>query len=218
MLIGNGLLINKVPLTLLGDRWNAFVRDERVASRCFDGFGDKSALPSGYGVGKAIWPAVTAGGLNSHRYSVGTSTATLSMASGRNVVGLSEGTSTANATLQLVVSMQGTATGTSTAEGNVNAALAMAGSSAGTCTVSSTIGAIAWAYGAAEGSSTATLTSYATGRLYGSITPYTELSPQTLASAVMAAAETTPIHSDIRKVNSYTVTGDGTASSTWGPA
>lgn len=39
----------------------------------------------------------------------------------------------------------------------------------------------------------------------------------TLAAAILAAAQTTPIHSDVRKVNSYTVDGTGQSGSEWGP-
>lgn len=38
------------------------------------------------------------------------------------------------------------------------------------------------------------------------------------AAAIIAAAQTTPIHADIRKVNNYTVTGTGAEGDTWGPA
>lgn len=39
-----------------------------------------------------------------------------------------------------------------------------------------------------------------------------------LAAAVLAAAQAAPIHADVRKVNSYTVTGTGQDGNTWGPA
>jgi hypothetical protein len=39
-----------------------------------------------------------------------------------------------------------------------------------------------------------------------------------IAAATLAAAQTTPIHSDIRKVNSYTVDGNGQTGTEWGPA
>jgi len=39
-----------------------------------------------------------------------------------------------------------------------------------------------------------------------------------IAAAVISEAQTTPIHSDVRKVNSYTVTGAGTTGSPWGPS
>lgn len=38
------------------------------------------------------------------------------------------------------------------------------------------------------------------------------------ATAVLLAAEVAPIKADIRKVNNYTVSGEGTASDPWGPA
>lgn len=159
-----------------------------------------------------------AGGLASHNEAEGSSTASLSLASGRNLAATADGSSTAAATLQLVVSLQGSSAGVATAAGNVLAALGMAGSGAAGSTAAATIGALAWAVGEAAGSSTATLTRYATGRLYGSITPYTELSPQTLAAAVIDAAEASPIAADIRKVNAYAVTGNGQTGSEWGPA
>lgn len=39
-----------------------------------------------------------------------------------------------------------------------------------------------------------------------------------IAAAVLAAAQVTPIHADVRKVNSYTVTGEGTEANPWNPA
>jgi hypothetical protein len=128
-----------------------------------------------------------AGALSSHSLARGSSTATLSLAEGRNLAGSSAGSSTADATLQLVVSMQGTAAGTSTADGNVKAALGMAGSSAGSSTATAAKNALAWISGSAAGSSSASLQSYATGRLEGHVTPYTELSPQSLTDAVWSA-------------------------------
>jgi len=38
-----------------------------------------------------------------------------------------------------------------------------------------------------------------------------------IATAVLNAAQTTPIHSDIRKVNNYVVDGQGTQANPWGP-
>lgn len=157
-----------------------------------------------------------AGALSSTNLAIGSSTVTLSMAAGRNIAATSTGAATGQATLQLVVSMVGTAAGIATVTGNILAALGMSGSSTGSGTATGTINALAWAYGVAEGTSTATLTRYATGRLYGAITPYTELSPQSLASAVLDAASTAPIAANIKKVNDYSVTGDGNTTP-WGP-
>ena len=38
-----------------------------------------------------------------------------------------------------------------------------------------------------------------------------------VAAAVLSAAQVTPIHADIRKVNNYTVDGQGTEADPWGP-
>jgi len=179
---------------------------------------DKVGLPIGY-LHPGAWMLPQKGGaMSSHNRTRGEATATLTLVSGRNLAATSDGVATASATLQLVVSLTGTADGTSTASGNVQAALGMAGSAEGSSTATGQKNALAWAYGEANGSSTATLTRYATGRLYGSITPYTELSPQTLAAAVLDAAQATPIHADVQKVNSYEVIGDGQTGNEWGPA
>ena len=62
MLLGNGMQYNKIPLTLLGDRWQGFVRDERVlASTNDEGFTKLNALPNGYPPGRALIPPRKAG-------------------------------------------------------------------------------------------------------------------------------------------------------------
>ena len=38
-----------------------------------------------------------------------------------------------------------------------------------------------------------------------------------IAAAVLAMAQITPIHSDVRKVNSITIKGSGIIGDTWGP-
>ena len=180
-------------------------------------FGKLAARPNGASNQTAWVPPRKAGGMASHKEAQGTATATLTLTKGRNVAGTSTGSSTATATLQLVVSMVGTSTGSATVTGNIIAVLGMSGSTTGSGTATGLINALAWAYGTATGTSTATLTRYATGRLYGAITPYTELSPQSLANAVLDAANTAPIASNIKKVNDYSVVGDGDVTP-WGPA
>ncbi len=180
---------------------------------------DLAAVPNGNRHPSAWIMPRKAGGLASHNMAEGVAGATLNLAEGRNLSATAAGsTPTAQATLQLVVSMQGAATGLATADGNVNAALGMAGSAAGTSTAAGQKNALAWAIGESAGSCSVTLTRYATGRLYGSITPYTELSPQTLAAAVLDAAQAAPIHADVQRVNNYEVIGDGQSGSRWGPA
>lgn len=178
---------------------------------------EKAGMPSGARHPQAWFMPKVAGGLASHNECQGVATASLSLASGRNIAATSDGVATTTGTLQLVVSMTGTAAGQTSSSANLNAALGMAGSTTSTTSTTASITALAWAVGSSAGVASAALTSYATGRLYGAITPFTELSPQSLADAVISAASTTPIHADIRKVNSYTVDGDGQSGSEWGP-
>lgn len=179
---------------------------------------NRNSIPQGARHPVAWKPPTKAGGLASHNEAQGEAGASLSLASGRNIAVAAVGSSTASATLQLVVSLAGTSAGSASVSGNVVASLSAAGTSASSCTAAATVGAIAWAYGTAAGSGSASLISYATGRLYGSITPYTELSPESLASAVIAAAEAAPIAANVSKVNGYAVTGNGQAGTEWGPA
>ena len=43
-------------------------------------------------------------------------------------------------------------------------------------------------------------------------------SAEEIAAAVLAAAQATPIQSDVRKVNTVPVTGNGQPATPWGPA
>lgn len=208
-----GLGVTANPHTFVRGKgvYKNFVSGDHAVS----GVTSKSARPNG-ALHPIAWlmPRVS-GGLSSHSECQGSATASLSLAEGRNIAGTSDGVATASATLQLVVSTSGAAAGTSTVAGNVVASLSFAGASAGSCTVSGVVGALAWGSGASAGSCTATLVSYATGSLSGSITPFTELSPQSLASAVIAAAQSEPIYADVRKINGSDVTGSGTELDKW---
>ena len=176
---------------------------------------DKVGYPQG-GNHPASWMIPQkAGALSSHNRTRGVATATLSLAEGRNLTGTSGGVATADASLQLVVSLTGTSDGVAIVTGNVQAALGMAGSAAGSSTASGEKNALAWAYGTSDGSCTATLTRYATGRLYGSITPFTELSPENLAQTVLDYAQITPIHANVQKINDADVMGAGISGDKW---
>ena len=65
---------------------------------------------------------------------------------------------------------------------------------------------------------TGALLPYAIGQMSGSTVDNSILTVDAIAAAVLAAALTTPIASNIRKVNDVTVTGTGTVGSEWGPA
>lgn len=65
---------------------------------------------------------------------------------------------------------------------------------------------------------TGNLVPYAIGQMTGSTVDTSVLTVDAIAAGVLAAALTTPIASNIRKVNDVTVTGTGTVGSEWGPA
>ena len=215
-LLGATLLDGAIPATQVYWGHRAAANRNQFAGEGITS--DFAAVPAGARPPSAWIMARKPGALASHNEALGTASGSLALASGRNIAGQADGAATADATLQLVVSMLGTAAGAAYAEGNIRAALLLAGLAAGSAEGAATIGALAWATGTAAGTSDATLVRYATGRLAGSITPFTDLSPQNLAAAVIAAAETTPIHADIRKVNAYAVTGNGQTGTEWGPA
>lgn len=146
-----------------------------------------SAKPNGYYPPGAWALPDTAGGLSSHNQAVGTSTATATILDGRALAGTAAGTSTAEATGQLTTSAAGTAAGTSTATASVTAALNATGTAAGTSTASADLVAKGNMAGTAAGSCTPTATLTGIGALAGTSSTASELSPQSLAEAVMTA-------------------------------
>lgn len=150
----------------------------------------KSGVPNGARHPVAWLPPRTAGGLSAYTgtdvtFTVGTAT----LAAGRNIDGTTTFTfSVPNAALELVVSAVGSATVTFTASGTLAGALSGAGTAAVTFTVSTaTLGAIVDALGSSTVTFSGAATPSAIGHLEGDITPFTELSPQSLAAAVWSA-------------------------------
>lgn len=114
---------------------------------------------------------------------------TLSLAAGRNLDGGTTVTFTVNpADGQLVVSAVGSTSVTFSAAANLAGALSAQGSTSFSVTVpNATLGAIVNAQGGAPITWSLSATPRAIGNLSGDITPFTELSPQSLADAVWSA-------------------------------
>lgn len=169
-----------------------------------------SGYPSGYRPPYSHSMASKSGGLKSFLESQGIATVTGSMAAGRNIAATSEGLATVTGTGSLVVSGAGTASGVATVTGNDNAALGAAGTTSGSATATGSITALAWAVGQSGGAGGASAVIFATGQLQGSITPYTELSPQSLAAEVWNATASSYTESGTMgfKVNSAASAGD----------
>lgn len=126
---------------------------------------DLTGIPSGYRHPAAWMMPQKAGRISSHNNTQGTSTASA-----------------------IPISLQGLINGTCTVSATVAAVLLMAGQSDGSSTASLTKGAKGWLIGESDGVTTVSLASHAYGELVGSITPFTELSPENLASAVWSQA------------------------------
>ena len=169
-----------------------------------------SGYPSGYRPPYSHSMASKSGGLKSFLEPQGTATVTGSMAAGRNIAATSEGLATVTGTGSLVVSGAGTASGVATVTGNVNAALGAVGTTSGSATATGSIKALAWAVGQSGGAGGVSAVIFATGQLQGSITPYTELSPQSLAAEVWNATASSYTESGTMgfKVNSAASAGD----------
>lgn len=151
------------------------------------GAGTKYGYPNGYRHPYSWCMAPKAGALSAHNQARGTGSASLTIVAGVAAVGSSAGVGSASATGQLVVSGTGSAAGTSTATGSITAALNATGTAAGTSTASGTLVAKGHATGSAAGVGAASATLGAIGHLAGSSSPFTELSPQSLAESVMTA-------------------------------
>jgi len=120
----------------------------------------------------------------------GTGTFTGSGASGVNGEAALTGTGSLTATMQLVVSAIANITGTGTVSANLLAVLNAVASLTGDATITAELLADGFAIAALSGTGTLTAPPYAEGELAAEILPYTELSPQALATAVWDALAT----------------------------
>ncbi|HPL78875.1 MAG TPA: hypothetical protein PKY40_07725 [Burkholderiaceae bacterium] len=198
MLLGNYSVLNKSPGRFLGGSTTS-VQVTVPSNWQKSGAGRNSlyvsqttaalvlyAIPSGNYAGKTWMLPQKTGEMESRNDAVISVSATASGALGVNIDGLSSAVfGVPNADLQLVVSASGSASAIFSQTGALAGALSASGSSAFSIAVPSVLlGAIVNAIGPATATLSGTATPSAIGNLAGDITPYTELSPQNLASAV----------------------------------
>mgnify|MGYP007100052158 CR=1 FL=1 len=148
----------------------------------------KASYPSGYRHPYTWSMARTSGALASRLEIEGLGSFTGAGARGRNLTGSSAGTGSFTATGALVSSASATINGAATVTSNAFAALLATATITGSATPTASLVAKGWGIAAINGTATFTGTRYATGTLAAEITPFTELSPQSLASAVWAQA------------------------------
>ena len=198
MLIANGFRAGGGPHRLLGAAHYASAnlltgvgggawRNFHAGEASLNADNGMYGIPTGVRHPVSVILAQKPGALASIKEREASASAAATIAEGRPIAGATDGSSTAQAILQLVVSGTGTAAGVATVTGNVQAAINGAGTSAGTSTASASIGAIADLLGTSAGVATASGTPWGLGWMVGEITPYTELSPQSLSDAVWSA-------------------------------
>ena len=196
-LIGNYSVLNKCPGRSFGGSVQSDSRpqwSQRGASRGrFTGWGAYSAkagTPNGYLPPYGWVLPVKPGGLSSYTIIVGDGTVGAgNLAGGKNAVATLDGSGGLTGTGALVVSAVASLTGSGALSGDAVAYLNAVATLAGSGDLTGAITALAWAISALTGEGTLTVVPRADGELGADITPFTELSPQNLATAVWASAE-----------------------------
>jgi hypothetical protein len=191
----NTTLLAQLPLRQIGGSPGTFRsmwrRGDRMNQSVGQGIPSKLAgIPSGHLAPSSWVLPYKPGAMSSFTNLVVTVTpGTLNLAAGVNISGDSTVTITVNpADGQLIVSASGSTSITFNLAGDLAGALSASGSADITFTVdNATLGAIVDAIGAALVQFSNSATVRATGNLSGDITPFTELSPQSLSAAVWEA-------------------------------
>ena len=209
----NGRTFNSLPLRFRGGAGFEYAETNKASQRNIyagEGVTDKaSGTPSGHLYPSAwIWPQKS-GAITSFRGTDGSSIVSATLAGGLNlettIAGLSEatanmiavafgdvtasGSATADATWSALAIMEGSTSGSSTVAGDaiILAVLFAGGASSGSSIATASIGAMVMVEAASSGLASVTATPSALAFMAGTVTPFTELSPQSLAQAVWAA-------------------------------
>lgn len=189
-----------------GDRFNIFASDTHAKT---------ASTPDGYDV-HALTPARTAGSMSAlTKFADATFTGALLQGGPMEGSGSITWT-TPDSSLSLTTSMDGTATITLSGDTSVlRLVIGMDGTGTMTFTGSGGLSMIVPFDGA--GAFSLTGSGDLRGRLSmsGAWTPFSELSPETLAQAVLAAAAASPIAANTKLMNDATLLGDGTAGNKW---
>ena len=194
-LIGNMSVLSKHPgrdigggAIGLGMNRSDWSKGSQARARFWQDDADpKAGLPGGYRPPYTWVLPQQSGALASRNIITGTGSITATGAMGKNAVAALEGSGDLTATGALIVSAVAALTGSGSATGSIVAILNAVAAISGSGTVAATIDALAWATAGLTGSGTLAATRYATGNMTADIQPFTELSPEALASAVWAA-------------------------------
>lgn len=187
-LVGNGAAVFRQPLRQIGGGFAGDLpvwgRSER-ANRSVGGLaGVFSAYPSGYLPSKTPLLPRKSGAIASRLKIEGVSVLASSGAMGVNAETAIAGAGSIAAALQLVVSAAASLAGVGGLNGNLAGKLEAVAALAGSGSVSAAIGALAGVFSTISSAGGLNGTARALGLMFADITPFTELSPQSLAAAV----------------------------------
>ena len=219
MLIGNYQVYSKHPGREFGGAVGLMRTDYRKSSPArarftgMAGWEPKSGVPDGVRPPYTWVLPLKDGGLSSRNIITGTGTLSASGALGRNMLAALAGSGELSATGALIVSALADLTGSGTiSAADLLAVLQAAADLTGSGSLAADVGALGWMLGDLAGSGSLSAPPYATGTLAADIQPFTELSPQALASAVWdaVAADSNATGSMGEKVNDA-----GSASNPW---
>jgi hypothetical protein len=194
-LIGNYSVLSKSPGRDIGggaiglghNRGDRNKASHHRARFTGSGWDPLSGVPDGYRPPYVWVLPLNAGGMASRNIITGTGSITATGAMGKNAVAALEGSGDLTATGALIVSAVAALTGSGSATGSIVAILNAVASISGSGSVTATIDALAWATAGLTGSGTLAATRYATGNMTADIQPFTELSPEALATSVWNA-------------------------------
>lgn len=177
---------NAYPYALIGNSALSGTKRNIIAGEAWTD--EKLGLPYGYRNEYAWLQPQKNGGLKSVNEVEGVASASFAIAGGKNGEATISGSGALTATGGLVVSGTASIAGSVSISASVLAALNGTASISCSGSVTATLVAKGWGIAALTGSATITATRYATGTLEADITPFTELSPTSLANAVWAQA------------------------------
>lgn len=173
-----------------------------------------------------------ASGINLSGLSEGVADALATLQLVVSMQGTSAGSCTVTGNILAALGMSGSAAGVATHSATINALAWGVGTAAGTSTATLTSYATGRLVGTTEESGltvagitnsvwNALLSNYTVSGSAGntlSLAGSGGVDYNTLAAAILTAAQANPIHSNVKEVNDLTVTGTGVEGDTWGPA
>jgi hypothetical protein len=192
----NGRQLHSLPLRARGGSVISFEFPECNKSSLRNIFAGQAGIPQNAGTPQGhLYPSAwvypqKAGSLSAFNTILGSSEMTGSGALGRALVAALDGAGILTATGDLVVSAVATLAGQGLLSGNVVAVLNAAADMAGAGNFTGALGAISDALANLTGVGVITITPQAVGTLEADISPFSDLSPQNLATAVWAATAT----------------------------